>query len=74
MTDPICGNCGNPQTKHYREHYGNEVRTYCNTFTNGDVFTDYPQDSAILEMLIDRMPEVHDALVADWKREHGHAV
>lgn len=74
MSDPICGNCGNPLSKHYPERYGDELRTYCNTTTSGDVFTDEPQDSAILEMLADRMPEIHDALVADWKREHGHAV
>lgn len=74
MSDPICGNCGNPLSKHYPERYGDELRTYCNTTTNGDVFTDEPQDSAILEMLIDRLPDTYDGLVSAWKQENGHAV
>lgn len=74
MSDPVCGNCGNPLSAHYRERCGAETRVYCNTTTNGDVFTDEPQDSAILQMLVDRMPDIYDALVRDWKRENGHAI
>lgn len=73
MTDPICGNCGNALSKHFREKYGEEERIYCNTRTNGDVFTDEPADHEIMCMLIDRIPDVYDTLVATWKREHGHA-
>lgn len=37
--DPICGNCGKKRSQHYRED-----QLYCNTRTNGDVFTDTPND------------------------------
>lgn len=72
MTDPVCGNCGNPLSAHFVESYGREVRTYCNQVTNGDVFTDEPSESALFDMLVERMPEVYESLLAAWKREHGH--
>lgn len=72
MTDPVCGNCGNPRSRHFVESYGSEVRTYCFLDTNGDVFTSDPSDADIMEMLEERMPEVYESLVATWKRENGH--
>lgn len=71
-TDPVCGNCGNPLSQHFVEGYGSEVRTYCNQTTNGDVFTDEPSDSALFDMLVERMPDVYEALRASWKKENGH--
>ena len=71
--DPICGACDKRLSRHHREQYDGVQRIYCNTTTTGDVFTDEPRDAAILEMLAERMPDTHNALVAAWKREHGHA-
>lgn len=72
MSDPICGNCGNPLSEHFVETYGSETRMYCYTHTTGDIFTDEPQDSAILSMLVERRPEIYDELVVTWKTENGH--
>ena len=72
MTDPVCGNCGNPLSQHFVESYGSEVRTYCNQVTNGDIFTDEPTDSALFGMLVEQMPDVYEALRASWKKENGH--
>lgn len=72
MSDPVCGNCGNPLSKHFVERYGDEVRTYCNQTTNGDIFTDEPSNAAIFDMLFERMPDVYDVLLEAWKRENGH--
>lgn len=72
--EPICGNCGNPLSKHYREKVREEERLYCNTFTNGDVFTSEPSDSWLFSELQERHPEICDALVAEWKIKNGHTV
>lgn len=65
--DPICGNCGKALSKHYHE---SEV--FCFTHTNGDVFTDEPNDSVIFAAFVERHPDIYDALVADWKAANGH--
>lgn len=72
--DPICGSCGNPLSKHYREKVGDEERLYCNTYTNGDVFTREPRDSWLFNELQERYPEICDALVVEWKQKNGHIV
>lgn len=73
-TDPVCGNCGNPLTQHYVESHPREgQRIYCNTFTNGDLFTSEPQESVIMDMLVDQHPDIYDGLINKWKIENGHA-
>lgn len=73
MANPICGNCANPLSAHFVERYGDEARVYCNQQTSGDVFTDEPTDEAIMEMLLERHPQVYEGLRTAWRQEHGHA-
>lgn len=47
--DPICGNCGNPLSKHFPEQCGHKWTIYCNKVTNGDVFTEEPSYEQQLE-------------------------
>lgn len=70
--DAICGNCGNAYSKHYFEPYGDEQRVYCNTFTNGDIFTDTPSDDTIFNMILDDNPEMYDQYLARWQKANGH--
>lgn len=65
--DPICGNCGKKRSQHYRED-----QLYCNTRTNGDVFTDTPNDYHLVGYLMNRMPTVHEKVVLFWRQENGH--
>lgn len=67
QSDPICGNCSHPKSTHYHED-----RIYCFKRTNGDVFTDEPQDSVILDAFITQHGCLYDALVNQWKRANGH--
>ena len=66
--DPICGNCGQPYSKHYFER-----EDYCYHDTTGDVFMDEPHDQWVMERMAERHPELFDAIVAEWKRENGHS-
>lgn len=74
IRDPICGNCENPLSQHYRENVGKEERIYCYTHTNGDLFTNTPPDSWVFNELLERHPDIYDALVAEWKMANGHDV
>ncbi len=66
-SDPICGNCGNPLSKHFHER-----EEYCNDTTTGDVFTDEPSSALLADWLMGRHPGLHARLVNQWKCEHGH--
>lgn len=63
----ICGNCGKRLSEH---HHEDEV--YCNTFTNGDVFTDDPSDDTLMAWLREKHPSFIDDETAAWKRANGH--
>jgi hypothetical protein len=62
--EAIRGNCG----KKFSEHY-HESEEFCFTDTNGDLFTDDPTDSAILDMF---QPEEIEAATNKWKKLNGH--
>lgn len=66
-SDPICGNCGNPLSKHLHER-----EEYCNDTTTGDIFTDDPRAELLANWLEVQNPTFYALLVADWKRAHGH--
>ena len=67
MSDPICGNCGNPLSKHF-----DEDEMFCNETTNGDVFTSTPVDSILLDYIREKSVVFYNQLVKDWKRDNGH--
>lgn len=66
--DPICGNCGQPYSKHYFER-----EIYCYQNTNGDIYRAEPQESWVLSELADRYPELYEQIVQEWKVDNGHA-
>lgn len=65
--DKICGNCGNPYSKHYFEE-----EIFCNDFTNGDVFTDEPQDYILISFIEENYNWVYKLMVYFWKKNNGH--
>lgn len=65
--DPICGNCGNPLSKHYHEH-----EEFCNLTTTGDIFTDEPRESLIIDKLVENHLEEYEQIILEWKKENGH--
>ena len=67
-SDPICGHCNKPFSKHER---GNE--TYCYPESTGDLFSVEPTHEVIGLMLEDRHLDIYTALVAEWKKDNGHA-
>lgn len=63
----ICGNC----EKRYSEHYfENEV--FCFLNTTSDIFTDEPNESIVLNMIINKYPSLYDKCVSEWKINNGH--
>lgn len=70
--DAICGNCGKPYSKHYFEKYGDEDRVYCNTLTNGDIFTDTPSDDTIYDMILEDHPSMYDQYLEKWQKANKH--
>lgn len=70
--DPICGNCGKRLSEHDVECYRGERTVYCYKHTNGDLFTDTPQDSVIFDMILADNPDMYDDYLARWQRENGH--
>ena len=67
QADPICGNCQKPLSKHFHE-----TVEYCYSHTNGDIYTEEPDEQMIANRVVDENPEIYDACVAKWKRENGH--
>ena len=65
--DPICGNCGNPLSKHYHED-----EEYCNKLTNGDIFTDDPNEIILIEFIKKKHPRLYKLLLKDWTKYAGH--
>ncbi|WP_299116962.1 hypothetical protein [uncultured Winogradskyella sp.] len=65
----ICGNCSKPYSEHYFE---DEI--YCFTNTNGDIFTDEPNDKVIFDMILENYPNLYEAFVFKWKKENGYKV
>ena len=63
-SSPVCGNCGKPLSAHHRED-----EDYCFHDTNGDIFTDEPQDWMVMDMIDD---EIIEAARNKWKAENGH--
>lgn len=66
--DPICGNCGNPRSKHYFEF----DQVYCNATTNGDIYTTEAPRELILEQLAELHQTAYDELANKWRRDNGH--
>jgi hypothetical protein len=64
---PICGNCGKPYGSHYFER-----EVYCNTVTNGDIWSDDPPEEWVAQEMMDRHPELADAIIREWKERNGH--
>jgi uncharacterized protein (DUF2147 family) len=67
-----CGNCGNKYSEHHAETHGGQDYVFCNMDTNGDVFTDEPSDSALMDFIRDRYENFLNAIVKKWKSENGH--
>ena len=65
--DPICGNCGQPLSKHYHED-----DEYCYDNTNGDVFTDEPSDCILLSFIERKHTWLHKQFIHNWKVMNGH--
>lgn len=65
--EAICGNC----CKRWDEHYHEEL-PFCNKITNGDIFTDEPNEHAIYDYLMDKEPSFMAEIVNKWKRDNGH--
>ena len=70
MSNPICGACGNPLSKHFHEQSG----VYCNSVTTGDRFTDEPSDEIVLSLFEEMIPRARESLVRKWKIANGHEV
>ena len=68
----VCGNCGAPYWRHYFERYGSEIREYCYTHTNGDIFRDEPSEHTIFEMILSDHPDMYEEYLTRWQRENGH--
>lgn len=66
--DPICGHCNKPLSRHSR---GNEI--YCFAEYTGDLFSAEPTHEVIGLMLEARHLDIYTALVAEWKKDNGHA-
>ncbi len=67
MSAIICGNCFAPKSEHYKAD-----KLYCFKHTDGDLFTDEPDENLILSILMERHADEYDQIVADWKRDNGH--
>lgn len=67
--DPNCSACGQPYSEHYEEDEG----LFCNLDTNGDVFSDYPGDSQLIELLMVEDIELYRRLVAKWRDANGYS-
>lgn len=66
MSDPICGNCGNPLSQH--EH-GDQV--YCYRTTLG-TFTSEPSRDTLLAWIENELPLFEKHVRRRWKIAHGH--
>jgi len=69
-SDPICGDCGNPKSKHLTKRGRSAL--FCNADTTGNLFTDEPTQEAILELLEELFPGTEERLDLLWKRNNGH--
>ena len=71
MSDPICGNCGYRKEAHYDQH-GSFGGDYCNTWSNGDWFSEEPSWDTLGSWLEDKHIKIYKSLVAKWRSEHGY--
>lgn len=72
-TDAVCGSCGNKFCEHFIETgHGEEQIAFCNTETNGDIFTSEPSDDALMSFIRGNYENFHAAIVRKWKHENGH--
>lgn len=62
-SNEVCTNCG----KAYKEHFETEDYVYCNTFTNGDLFTTDPTEEQIQEIRISQLEAENKQLKAEIK-------
>jgi|SRR6056297_2626896 len=69
ISDPVCGNCGEPRSHHYFER----KETFCYPDTTGDTYTDEPPEQWVMEELAVRHPHLYDEIRMEWKKENGHA-
>ena len=65
--DKICGNCG----KTFDEHF-HERDDFCYEETNGDIFTDEPNDMILVHFLEEEKPTLYQSLILEWKIKNGH--
>jgi len=72
MADPICGNCGKPLSKHFKE----DQTYFCYEHTNGDAFDNEPSerwlDQKVIEYALSQRPDIYDELILSWQKENGH--
>lgn len=73
IKNPICGNCGKP----LRTHWQNPHNIYCYEHTNGDIFTDEPNEEWTIEQALEKYLELYPTawkdIISNWKKENGHA-
>lgn len=67
-SDPICGNCGKPRSRHIHYNDGD----FCNDTTNGDVFTSEPSDATLMAWMRKTYSVWVRAAAREWSRHHGH--
>lgn len=63
----ICGGCGKKFSKHYHED-----EDYCFSHTNGDIFTDEPHDTHLVNFIRNWKPEFIEAAIEAWRAKNGH--
>lgn len=63
----ICGNCGKSYGDHYFEH-----QVFCFENTNGDIFTDEPNENMIMNMIEEKAPHLREVVIKEWKIKNGH--
>lgn len=74
-SEAICGNCGGKFCEHFIETQRNgEKIAFCNSETNGDVFTNEPNDSQIVDYLRANRSIFLGIIIERWKEENGHCV
>ncbi len=69
----VCGNCGNKFSQHFIETgHGEDQIAFCNTETNGDIFTSYPSDETLMSFIRVNYENFHTAILRKWQQQNGH--
>lgn len=64
----VCAHCGH----FYNKHFVERGIVYCNDYTNGDTWSEEPDNESIGALLESHDPALYATYVEQWKRENGH--